>query len=109
MEAVKLNHIVSFKSEGLDYDLENDEDFTEFHRKLLCVARALLRQTKVIVIDDSSDDDEFNDILKGIVGSLLKSTTIITISQRLKNLMQCDRYRVFSYFNNTKLCNFIHE
>merc|ERR1712047_101690 len=35
LEAVKLNHLVSFKSEGLDYVIDaRDEEFGDFHRKL---------------------------------------------------------------------------
>ena len=63
-------------------------------RQLLCVARAILRKSKIIILDEatSSVDQRTEDIISNTVDNMFKDSTVITIAHRiltqLKNVIE---------------------
>lgn len=62
-------------------------------RQLVCFARAILRKSKVIILDEatSSVDQKTEEVIQNAVNSEFKNSTVITIAHRLKTIKQCDK------------------
>ena len=62
-------------------------------RQLLCVARAFLRKSKVIILDEatSSVDQKTEDIISNAVDNMFNNSTIIIIAHRINTVKKCDR------------------
>ena len=62
-------------------------------RQLLCVARAILRKSKIIILDEatSSVDQKTEDIITNAVDTMFENSTVITIAHRINTVKSCDR------------------
>ena len=67
-------------------------------RQLLCVARAILRKSKVIILDEatSSVDQKTEDIISNAVDTMFKESTVITIAHRINTVKKCQRIIVMN-------------
>ena len=77
--------------DGLDTDLSGTSLSTG-EKQLLCLARALLRQTKLIFMDEATAniDIETSAMIQGLVLTLFPTSTIFTIAHRLQTVIDYD-------------------
>ena len=90
---VKLHGLVENLEGQLDYELlEKGENLSVGERQLICLARTLLQQNKIVILDEPTAhvDPNTERTIWTTVREKLKNSTVITIAHRLNTVKDCD-------------------
>lgn len=97
LEQVELKDTISAMDLGLHAMVsEGGSNFSIGQRQLLCLARAILRNNKIMIMDEATSnvDPEIDFRIQSTVGKIFKHCTVVTIAHRLNTVVNSDKILV---------------
>uniref|UniRef100_A0A3B3UFC2 ATP-binding cassette, sub-family C (CFTR/MRP), member 9 n=1 Tax=Poecilia latipinna TaxID=48699 RepID=A0A3B3UFC2_9TELE len=99
LEIAQLKNLVKSLPGGLDAVVtEGGENFSVGQRQLFCLARAFVRKSSILIMDEAtaSIDMATENILQKVVMTAFADRTVVTIAHRVSSILDAEQVLVFS-------------
>ena len=94
LKEVKLKDTILEYDEGLNIEVKGEGiSFSAGQKQLLCLARAILRKNKIIMMDEATAnvDNETDKVIQKTVKKKFKGCTLLVIAHRIRTIIKSDR------------------
>jgi ABC-type multidrug transport system fused ATPase/permease subunit len=75
---------------------EGGDNFSSGQRQIFCIARVLLKNPKIVVLDEATSaiDNTTDEVIQAMIRQRFATSTVLTIAHRLHTIIDADKILV---------------
>lgn len=88
------------KEDGLEMNIEeNGSNLSSGEKQLICICRAILRKSKVVILDEATSNIDVvtEQKIQHLLNTQLEGSTVLTVAHRLNTIMNSQKILVLSF------------